>query len=70
MARDGISRSCASRSGFESSRLIAFVSLLIVLTLATPFPPPQRDGMEFAWQALAGYVVLAASAWWLDRAAR
>ena len=36
------------------TRTIAFVTLLILLTLATPFLPPPRDGMDFAWQALGG----------------
>jgi hypothetical protein len=48
----------------------AFVGLLVVLTLATPFLPAPRDGVQFAWQALAGYVALAALAAWLDRATR
>jgi len=52
------------------TRTIAFVTLLILLTLATPFLPPPRDGVDFARQALGGYFLLAASAWWLDRAAR
>jgi hypothetical protein len=46
---------------------MAFVGFLVVLTAATPFFPPPRDGAAFAWQALAGYVVLAALAGWLDR---
>jgi hypothetical protein len=50
------------------ARAIAFVGVLVVLTLATPFLPPPRDGIEFAWQALAGYFALAALAGWLDRA--
>jgi hypothetical protein len=52
------------------ARAAAFVALLVGLTLATPFLPPPRDGVEFAWQALAGYVVLAALAGWLDRTTR
>ena len=52
------------------TRTIAFVVFLFVLTLATPFLPPPRDGIQFAWQALAGYVVLAAVAGWLDRQSR
>ena len=46
---------------------MAFACLLVLLTLATPFLPPPRDGIQFAWQALAGYVALAALAGWLDR---
>ena len=49
-------------------RTYMFVGLLFVLALATPFLPPPRDGTQFAWQALAGYVALAALAGWLDRA--
>ena len=45
-----------------------FVGLLFVLALATPFLPPPCDGTQFAWQALAGYIALAALAGWLDRA--
>ena len=48
-------------------RAIAFAGLLFMLTLATPFLPPPRDGTEFAWQALAGYFAPAALAGWLDR---
>jgi hypothetical protein len=49
---------------------MAFVGLLFALTLATPFLPPPRDGIQFAWQALAGYFALAALAGWLDRGPR
>ena len=49
------------------TRTIAFSGLLVALTVATPFLPPPRDASQFAWQALAGYVVLAALAGWLDR---
>ena len=42
---------------------------LFAVAVATPFLPPPRDGTAFAWQALAGYVVLAALAGWLDRGA-
>ena len=48
-------------------RAMAFACLLVLVTLATPFLPPPRDGIQFAWQALAGYVALAALAGWLDR---
>jgi hypothetical protein len=51
-------------------RTCAFVGLLFVLAAATPFLPPPRDEIQFAWQALAGYVALAALAGWLDRAKR
>jgi membrane-bound metal-dependent hydrolase YbcI (DUF457 family) len=50
------------------ARAIAFVGLLFLLTVTTPFLPPPRDGNQFAWQALAGYCALAALAGWLDRA--
>ena len=49
------------------TRTIAFSGLLVALTVATPFSPPPRDASQFAWQALAGYVVLAALAGLLDR---
>jgi hypothetical protein len=49
-------------------RAFAFVGLLFALAVATPFLPPPRDETQFAWQALIGYVVLAAFAGWLDRA--
>ncbi|HEV3056823.1 MAG TPA: hypothetical protein VGY48_01185 [Vicinamibacterales bacterium] len=49
-------------------RTIAFVGLLFALAVATPFLPPPRDGVQFAWQALTGYVALAVLAGWLDRA--
>jgi hypothetical protein len=52
------------------ARTMAFVGLLFALTLATPFLPPPRDAIQFAWQALAGYFALAALAGWLDRAPR
>jgi hypothetical protein len=52
------------------ARTIAFVGLLVALTLATPFLPPPRDDRQFAWQALAGYFALAALAGWLDRRPR
>jgi hypothetical protein len=48
-------------------RALAFAGFLVALTLATPFLPPPRDSNQFAWQALAGYVTLAALAGWLDR---
>ncbi len=48
--------------------LYVFALLLVALTVATPFFPPPRDGNDFAYQALAGYVALAALAGWLDRA--
>jgi hypothetical protein len=50
------------------ARTMAFLGLLFALTLATPFLPPPRGGIDFAWQALAGYFALAALAGWLDRA--
>jgi hypothetical protein len=49
---------------------MAFVALLVALAVATPFLPPPRDGIQFAWQALTGYVVLAALAGWLDHEPR
>jgi hypothetical protein len=49
------------------ARTMAFACLLVVLTVATPFLPPPRDGIQFAWQALAGYFALAALAGWHDR---
>lgn len=52
------------------ARAIGFVSLLVVLTLATPFFPPPSGAVDFAWQALAGYCLLAGLAGWLDRRAR
>ena len=47
--------------------MYVFTALLVALTLATPFLPPPRDGNDFAYQALAGYVALGAVAGWLDR---
>jgi hypothetical protein len=47
-------------------RMDVFVAFLVALTVATPFFPPPADGTAFAYQALAGYVVLAAVAGWLD----
>jgi hypothetical protein len=52
---------------WAGGRTIAFVGLLFVLAVATPFLPPPRDGTQFAWQALSGYFALAALAGWLDR---
>jgi hypothetical protein len=52
------------------ARAMAFVALLVALAVATPFLPPPRDGIQFAWQALTGYVVLAALAGRLDREPR
>jgi hypothetical protein len=49
------------------TRTFAFAGLLFAVAVATPFLPAPRDGTAFAWQALAGYVVLAALAGWLDR---
>ena len=49
------------------ARALAFAGLLVALTLATPFLPAPRDSNQFAWQALAGYFMLAALAGWLDR---
>ena len=49
------------------TRTIAFSGLLVALTVATPFLSPPPDASQFAWQALAGYVVLAALAGLLDR---
>jgi hypothetical protein len=51
------------------TRMLAFAALLFAIAVATPFLPPPRDGTAFAWQALAGYVVLAVLAGWLDRGA-
>jgi len=51
-------------------RMVAFVGVLVALTLATPFFPPPRDGVQFAVQALGLYVMLAALAAWLDRMPR
>ena len=48
-------------------RALAFAAFLVALTMATPFFPPPPGDRAFAWQALAGYVVLAAIAAWLDR---
>jgi heme A synthase len=53
----------------RTAAFVGFVGVLVVLTLATPFLPPPADGTAFAWQALTGYVVLAAVAGWLDRSA-
>src|SRR5262249_59895801 len=53
--------------GARRTGLYVFAALLVALTLATPFFPPPRDGNDFAYQALAGYVALAAVAGWLDR---
>jgi hypothetical protein len=50
------------------TRTIVFVAVLVALTAATPCFPAPSGAAEFGWQALAGYVVLAAAAWWLDRA--
>lgn len=47
--------------------MYVFVACLVALTIATPFFPPPADGNAFAYQALAGYLVLAAFAAWLDR---
>ena len=56
-----------SRAASRRTSLYIFAGLLVGLTLATPFFPPPRDGNDFAFQALAGYVALAAVAGWLDR---
>jgi len=50
-------------------RTYMFIGLLFALAVATPFLPPPR-GTQFAWQALAGYIALAALAGWLDRASQ
>jgi len=47
--------------------MYVFVAFLAALTIATPFFPPPADGNAFAYQALAGYLVLAALAAALDR---
>jgi hypothetical protein len=47
--------------------MYVFVAFLVALTIATPFFPPPADGNAFAYQALAGYLVLAVIAAWLDR---
>jgi hypothetical protein len=50
------------------ARTVVFAVFLVALTVATPFLPPPRDEMQFGWQALGGYFVLAALAGWFDRA--
>jgi len=51
-------------------RTYMFIGLLFAFAVATPFLPPPRDGTQFAWQALAAYIALAALAGWLDRASQ
>jgi hypothetical protein len=53
---------------WSRGRFVSFAMFLFALTLATPFLPPPADATQFAWQALFGYVALAAVAGWLDRA--
>jgi hypothetical protein len=53
---------------WSRGRFVSFAMVLFALTLATPFLPPPADATQFAWQALFGYVALAAVAGWLDRA--
>jgi len=48
-------------------RMDVFFAFLVALTVATPFFPPPADGAAFAYQALAGYLVLAAVAGWLSK---
>jgi hypothetical protein len=61
-------RHAPTLTAWRRGRTLAFVGLLFALAVATPFLPPPRDGTQFAWQALIGYVALAALAGWLDRA--
>jgi hypothetical protein len=54
---------------WRRTRTLVFAGFLFAVAMATPFLPAPRDGTAFAWQALVGYVLLAAIAGWLDRGA-
>lgn len=43
-----------------------FGGILLILAIATPFFPPPQTVLEFSSQALAGYLILAWVAGWLD----
>lgn len=60
-------RRATTLTPWPRARRMAFAGLLVALTAATPFLPPPRDSIQFAWQALIGYVALAALAGWFDR---
>ena len=55
--------------GSGSARVgpLLFATVLVALTIATPFFPAPPSGEAFALQALASYVVLALLAAWADR---
>ncbi|MGO8999156.1 MAG: hypothetical protein ACLQVI_38005 [Polyangiaceae bacterium] len=54
------------RPGKETATRVVAV-ILVALTVATPFLPIPPDTMTFAFEALGGYLVLAALAEWMDR---
>ena len=56
----------APRSGRKAPTLVAS-GLFVVLTIATPFLPVATGPAVFAYEALGGYLLLAAIAQWMDR---
>jgi hypothetical protein len=56
-------------AGRRGARIV-FIAVLVVLLLATPFLPQPPSTTVLAVQALAGYLVLAGAAAWVDRATR